>query len=552
MIHLRGKSVISRHFVPDASEQNLEEFRQAMQSDSKAPLMMVIDSMDQSYVQQTLPPVSSLGVGKLIKRRLDRDFGGNDIKGALVLGREKTGRKDWNFMMIAQERSPQLNLWLDFAESLPNRFEGIRLVSVEVEQILRELDKIRGIKKKDPKPEWKFFVSHNKVGGFRQVILRHGRMVLTRLAQPLADANPEVVAGSIEQEMLSTIEYMKRLSFNAQSGLEVVLIASQAIKQAVDCRKLGASTVQSYTPYELSQKFGIEGATQPTDQFGDVLLAALIGSNRKHILPLDVPQFKKVNQYYQLLTIQRLVASLMVVGMLGLSMMSAIDIVSMDGDIEKLTGDKAANQRTLTALREEIKRTNLDVEKATDLIDLYKQLGTEAGDPFEFIEKLKPLITPPLALKSIDWQISQTRPAVGGETSAPGAAAVAPPMAAPGQDSRWILVNLTIELPGLVSDTQKRIVVINKIINDFGAQLPGYQIIADKELIEQAKAFEQNRRLEGGRASRNESESQAPTASADARVEERITIVGPLVMPAARPPATAAQTPPGANAAGTP
>ncbi len=93
LIYNQGKTVQSRQFGPDASQQGLNELSQSLAKDPRAPMMIVIDTMDQSYVQQTLPPVSSLSVNKLIKHRLARDFGANDIKGAILLGREKTGRK---------------------------------------------------------------------------------------------------------------------------------------------------------------------------------------------------------------------------------------------------------------------------------------------------------------------------------------------------------------------------------------------------------------------------------------------------------------------------
>jgi len=51
-----------------------------------------------------LPPVSRFRP-KLIRRRLERDFANSEIRGAILLGREQTGRKDWNFMMVALEKS---------------------------------------------------------------------------------------------------------------------------------------------------------------------------------------------------------------------------------------------------------------------------------------------------------------------------------------------------------------------------------------------------------------------------------------------------------------
>ncbi len=215
LVYIKNNSVQSRQFVPDAGEQYLQEIRQTLAKDPKAPVLLVVDNMDQTYMQQTLPPVSSMSVKKLIKRRLERDFGTNDIKGAIMLGREKAGRKDWNFLMVALEKSPQLSTWIDFVSGLPNRFQGIYLVSTEAEIIVKDLERAMGVPKEGTGSEWKFFVSHDKVGGFRQVVLKNGRIIFTRMAQPVGETTPEVIAGNIEQEMLSTIEYMRRLGFQS-------------------------------------------------------------------------------------------------------------------------------------------------------------------------------------------------------------------------------------------------------------------------------------------------------------------------------------------------
>ncbi|MDE3038847.1 MAG: hypothetical protein KGJ21_10425, partial [Pseudomonadota bacterium] len=289
LVHLKDNVVLSRQFVPDGSEQNLQELRQSLSVDDKAPVLVVIDNLDQTFVQQTLPPVSQFSVSKLIRRRLERDFGVSDIKGYLLLGREETGRRDWNFMMVSIERSAQIALWLDFVADLPNRFQGVYLVSVEAELIIKKLKQAMGTSGEGGS-EWMFFVSHNKVGGFRQVILHNGRIIFTRMAQPIGESTPEVIAGNIEQEMLSTIEYMRRLSFDAANGLDVYIIASGAIRAAIDSSKFGARTTHILTPYEVAQYLNIEGATQPTDQFGDVVLAAAIGASRLHVLKLSTPQ----------------------------------------------------------------------------------------------------------------------------------------------------------------------------------------------------------------------------------------------------------------------
>ncbi len=525
LVYIKDNQVLSRQFCPDASEQNLEELKQTIEKDPKAPVLLVIDSMDQSYVQQTLPPVSAMSVGKLVKRRLDRDFGPEDIKGAMILGREKTGRKDWNFMMIALERSPQLSVWLDFVMELPNRFKGIHLISAETEIFLKTLEKAIGVPKEGTGAEWKFFVSHNKVGGFRQVILHKGKIVFTRLAQPLGETNTEVITGSIEQEILSTIEYMKRLSYNPQAGLDIYILASAGIKDAIDTQKFSASSTQVFTPFEMAQFFNIEGATQATDQFGDVVLASIIGCAKRHRLTLAVPEYKKIDTAFNLKVLLRLVTVVGTVGMIGYSGYMGADIMGISGDLERLERQKKTEQNTLTALKNEIARKNLDVEKATDLIDLYKYLQEENDTLLPLIEKIKPLIVPPMTLKSISIQVDKQ----DGRMRLPrniDPVALQRMQTAKAGDSKnkWVTVTLVVELPAVVSDSKARRFVLNRIMGDFRRKLPGYEVEAEKSLADIERA---GRQL--SISSANEAIPMPGDITNAEPVEETLMIYGPLV-----------------------
>lgn len=472
LTHIKGNVVLSRQFIPDASQDNLREFQQTLYKDPAAPLYLVVDNMDQSYVQQTLPPVSSFGVGKLIKRRLERDFSANDIKGAILLGREKTGRKDWNFLMVALEKSPQLKVWLDFIQELPNRFVGIYLVSVEAELILKRLEKGMGLSVEETGVEWKFFVSHNKVGGFRQVILRNGRIIFTRLAQPVGESTPEVIAGNIEQEMLSTIEYMKRLAFTPQSKLAIYIIASSAIKAAIDPAKFSASSFHIFTPYEISQHLGIEGAAQPTDQFGDVVLAATIGGSRKHVLTLSAPQTRRIDQYYQFIIYQRLGAVLATFFIFCACVFIGRDIYRLSEEAAALASDQASQQRALDDLRNRIKQSNIDVEKASDLFDMYRQLQAEKLSPLPLLKKLEPIVNSPVWIKSVEWDSiagSRLNRAQIMQTRNPGAGV-------PAASESHMLTTVMLEFPQQASDSRIFKVVSKRVLSDFRNIFKGYDV----------------------------------------------------------------------------
>ena len=82
-------------------------------------------------------------------------------------------------------------------------------------------------------------------------------------------------------------------------------------KPLFDESKFPASDFHLLTPYEVAQYLRIEGATQPSDQFGDVILAASISTvRRQHIDPEDAGITKVLNLLYQAFQLQRMGAAM--------------------------------------------------------------------------------------------------------------------------------------------------------------------------------------------------------------------------------------------------
>jgi hypothetical protein len=471
LVYIKDGVVKSRQFVADTEPQRLSELRDSLSSDPKAALLVVVDTIDQSYSQQTLPPVSSLSIKKLIKRRLDRDFGANDIKGAVVLGREASGRKDWNFMMISLEKTPLLATWIEFIESLPNRFQGFYLVAAEAEYIIKSLDRAVAA----GHAEWKFLVSHNKVSGFRQVILRNGRVVFTRMAQPVGEATPEVMAGNIEQEMLSTIEYMRRLSFDPQAGLDIYIVTSAGIRSVLDTSKMNvAKNINVFTPYEVAQHLDIEGATQPADQFGDVVLAACIGKTEQHILTLHTPESGKLNQLYQMMQAQRAVAASLAVagGLYGLFVLLAMYATYLDASSQEER--KATQQQKLNSVRLAIQQSAMDVEKTNDIIDLYSQLLEERYTPLPLLNKVQQVMKPSIVVKGVEIAY-EDRAKTDQKSLAPRAAELAAKVNEKPTPSMQVVANFTLEFAG-VTTLEAFKPVSSQFISDLKQALPGYDV----------------------------------------------------------------------------
>src|SRR5690606_6751340 len=91
LVHMEENRVLKRMFAPSPAREDTRHFDAVLKSDRQARISVLVDIMDQSFLQQTLPPVSALSIDKLIKRRLERDFAEDDIKGALPMGRSREG-----------------------------------------------------------------------------------------------------------------------------------------------------------------------------------------------------------------------------------------------------------------------------------------------------------------------------------------------------------------------------------------------------------------------------------------------------------------------------
>lgn len=415
LTYVQGKAVVRRYFAPSPSYSDTRAFVEAMQADPKAPISMLVDVMDQSYIQQSLPPVSALSINNLIKRKMDRDFAADDLKGALQIGREKEGRRDWKYLFVTLSKTPQLQSWLDLVMELPNQFEGIYLLPVEAENFIHRLqDGIKGgagKKKKTPaddgEPKWQLLVAHNKVGGFRQVVLKNGKLMFARLAQPIGDNQPEVIAGNIEQEISVTIEYLKRLGYSEDQGMNVYVIASEYIKAAIDTSNINATAAHILSPHEAALAVGLDQATEAGDQFADVLLAAAFATARKRLLKLETKSQEHLNKLYSGILAVKAGGGAITVGAVAAAIYYAVLIPGASSDISDYEQQIRRAEAELEKVKEQEKNLPDNLEKITDLVAMHQLLNELGFTPTGALQAVERVDTPEnrVYLQEFKWEV---------------------------------------------------------------------------------------------------------------------------------------------------
>ena len=402
LTQIRKNKVVYRLFAPSPDSSHTIGFDEILRKNPNSPITMLVDMMDQSYVVQTLPPVSSLNVKKIVSRRLQKDFPPDDIKGYIVLGREKTGRRDWNYMMVSIASHATLQKWLEFALERENTFMGIGVVPLELQAFTTAIAK--ALNKNNF--EWQILVSHNKVSGFRQVVLRNGKLIFTRMAQPFGDSQPDVIAGNIEQEMINTLEYLKRLGLQDIKNISATIIVAEDIKNFLDPKNIKVGDCNFSTPYEISNLLSLTDAAQVKDNFADIIISAFIAKQKKLVLPLHNSYSKNLSDLLLYIKLEKLVVALAVIGFLIFAAIMGSEIIDEQKRIDVLLREKDKLSQDLERAKNAKSELPKEINQYADITTLDSLFNKKQYDVLEFINNFAGTLENAALAKDLEWKIS--------------------------------------------------------------------------------------------------------------------------------------------------
>lgn len=416
LVCLNGSEIIKRIFVTSPTSTEFINFLSAYPN---APLYLIVDVVEQAYIKHTLPPVSRINVNKLVARKLEKDFDKNDIKAAIPMEKEKGQRKEWNWLFISVRNIPPFSDWIESVSNLPNYFAGIYLLPIESMNYLKDIEKAlshedkevvkekpqkkeKGKKAKKEKKEkklgkkshgsrWQIIVSHNRVGGFRQIVFKDGKVIFTRMAQPIGGQSPDIIAGNIEQETLNTIEYIRRLGYEDNEGLKIIIIASGDVKEALETIPQTGVDQRVFTPYEIAVLLDISSVAEESDRFGDVVLASHFLSSKKHVLPLFTKYTEKINSIIKYKKIVRIATVLAAIGALGFSGFTYYQTININDSLEESNNKKKITQSSLAKTKSKKLEFDEDPKLVKVVSDINNKLAKDSNVPLTYLSKIASL-----------------------------------------------------------------------------------------------------------------------------------------------------------------
>jgi hypothetical protein len=466
LTYLEKGAVARRVFAPSTEEQHLKSMMQLLNAHPNVPIYLLSDMIDQSYVRHSLPPVSAFSISKLVKRRLERDFAPEDIKGSLPLGREKEGRKEWNFMLVSLANSTTLQQWLQPVLEAPNQFKGIYLMPVEAQAFIGHLCAAFGDGDGEKSNEWKVLVSHDKVGGFRQVVLQGGNLVFTRLTQLPSDIAPDVLAGNVEQEVQNTIEYLRRMSFEDDAGLDVFIIVAQEVRDLIEVTKLGATRIKTMSPYDASKLLKLDQAALSGDRFSDVVISANFGLRQKPVLKMLTAYAKKLDRLYQVKFGVTVLGALVVLAALGMGIKAMASYWSGYESQDDINAQLNIARLSLANTEKQHGMLDENQEVVVRVSALYAETASMQDTPLDFISKLARLKESKFTIANWSWKLDE-------EESEP----------------QQHIITIKAEILGHNADRRELSKQVKNLMADLRASLPLYEV-SRSELPEEVEKEE--------------------------------------------------------------
>jgi hypothetical protein len=413
LVRMRGNVLDSRTFAKHTNPSDIQKFKDVLKDEPNAPIYILIDLIDQSYTQHSLPGVSSLSIGKLVKKRLDREHPSDDLKASILLNRSKTGRGDWNFLFVSCPIASPLTDWLNIIFELSNPLAGIYLFPIETANVIQKLSNLLSlevtkskIEYSEENPKWQILICHNKVSGFRQVAFKNGKLVFTRLITSTMGESPDFVVGNIEQEIQNSIEYLKRLSLRDEDQYDLYFIVASDIKTRLVKVKFKAANTYAFTPYELAEKLGLARAANPDDKFADVVTSGYF----TQVKPIQGFSTASISQLLMMETLNKYlhIPGILLIPLLLTTLATTQnEILNIRKDIQY-----AENERNL--INERWKQFQLkngagfNVEEATRIIDVtsvYKLLTASNASPIEALINFNHAKGNNVIVKKVEWKL---------------------------------------------------------------------------------------------------------------------------------------------------
>lgn len=317
-----------------------------------SPVVVMFDGADQAYrKEENIPKLSAFDRPRFIQRKLDQAFPNYPIRAAFPVPGPKGAQPTYLFAAVPETENIDKVSEALLDAGVP--IAGFGLLPLESAGLVTALaDKIFSPRMR--KSRWAVLVSQHENGGLRQVVVKDGRLALTRMTP----ASGQSGAGWVEDvadEFKATLTYIARFGYTAEDGLDVIIICGDAEKELFEQRQMPVSNFRCIKAGDALTTIGARGRGLGDANYGDVVHAGWVAKKSSLTSPIEVKSLQAILKPRQMMTYAAMGLGATMVLLAGLLVVSYAQVLPLESDISDNMAKKSrftaefAEQEKLTA-----------------------------------------------------------------------------------------------------------------------------------------------------------------------------------------------------------
>lgn len=383
------------------------------------PVEILYDAVDQHYRKEVLPKVGAMDRPKILKRKLDQAFPSYPVRAHLELkGVGSKTQPQYLFAAIA-ENEP-INRITDALRAAGSPIAGLGLLPVESAGLVNMLARKTFTDLMDVRSSWAILIGQHETGGLRQIVIKDGQLALTRLT-PIAEGSMDGMAWveEVSREFKATMGYISRFGFNANDGLDVIVVGGENEKRAFVGRGLPANNFAFLTVAEAARAIGLQlGGSAGGGHFSDILHAGYNGAKTKLVMPVPVPAIKRVAAPRQAVNAATVFACLGIAGLGYFVFDDYTSYVTAQRAIESARAQKNILQREYDQEARIFEQLPIKIDVVRGSIAIRRVLDANSHDLTSFLNVLDTNLDADMRVRSfkVDFAPGEQFPVTGSGT----------------------------------------------------------------------------------------------------------------------------------------
>jgi len=257
----------------------------ALRSSGIRNIFVLYNGVEQMYRVEELPKIRPIEAPRFLARRLEIAFPNIPYAACIERG---VFSEPQQYLCVACPQDEKLEIVLKalrMAEIEAGCFGVLPVEAVELVKCLQESLLNRVVSR------WTVMLCRLATGGLRQIIVRDGDLVLTRITPVPEDITALHGADDLVHEFEKTLGYLSRFGYTPEQGLDIVILCGAEEKAIIEERKFPVENLRCVTLREALEIIGMNTASGMPSQPNDAIFAAWILKKRAVKLPLPVAGF---------------------------------------------------------------------------------------------------------------------------------------------------------------------------------------------------------------------------------------------------------------------